>query len=89
MTPDVVSAKYLKDYLLELIFENGESGIVDFSKYLKIGGIFQRFNDLEFFKNFKVNHELGVITWHDEIDVAPETLYSEATNNPLPEWTDH
>ena len=89
MTPDVVSAKYLKGYILELTFDNGESGTVDFSKYLKVGGVFQRFKDLEFFKNFKVNNELGVITWQDEIDVAPETLYSEATKFPLPEWTEH
>ena len=41
---------------------------------------------MEFFKNLKINEELGVLTWGDEIDIAPETLYAEATNSPLPDW---
>ena len=86
MIPDVVFAKYLCDYKLTLTFDDGKSGTVDFSRFLKAGGVFERFNDLEFFKNFTVNQELGVVTWQDEIDISPETLYSEATRSPLPEW---
>jgi len=29
---------------------------------------------------------LGVLTWGDEIDIAPETVYAEATGTPLPGW---
>jgi hypothetical protein len=86
MLRDIISAKYKGEYKIEVTFEDGASGIVDFSKYLLEGGVFERFNDIEFFKNFKINEELGVLTWGDEIDIAPETLYSEATNSPLPEW---
>jgi hypothetical protein len=43
---------------------------------------------MEFFKNFRINEELGVLTWGDEVDIAPETLYAEATNSPLPDWMD-
>jgi hypothetical protein len=35
-----------------------------------------------------INEELGVLTWGDEIDIAPETLYAEATQSPLPDWVD-
>jgi len=35
-----------------------------------------------------VNKELGVLTWGDEVDVAPETLYAEATGSGLPAWMD-
>jgi hypothetical protein len=38
--------------------------------------------------NFTVNHELGTLTWQNEIDIAPETLYSEATGSPLPDWVE-
>jgi len=41
---------------------------------------------LECFRNFQINKELGIIVWDHQIDVAPETLYSEATGNPLPAW---
>lgn len=53
------------------------------------GGVFDRFKDLNFFKNFKINKELGVITWEDEADVSPETLYSLATGASLPPWVEH
>jgi len=43
---------------------------------------------LENFKRFTVNQELGVITWDGEIDIAPETLYSAATQKPLPQWVE-
>jgi len=86
MLRDVISAKYKGEYKIEVTFEDGASGIVDFSKYLLKSGVFEKFKDMEFFKNFKINEELGVLTWGDEIDIAPETLYSKATNSPLPEW---
>jgi hypothetical protein len=88
MTKDVISAQYKGEYRIEVTFEDGATGIVDFSKYLLKGGVFERFRDIEFFKNFKINEELGVLIWGNEIDIAPETLYAEATNTPLPSWMD-
>ena len=88
MLRDVIAANYKGGYKIELIFEDGASGIVDFSKYLNKGGVFEKFRDMEFFMNFKINEELGVLTWGDEVDIAPETLYAEATNSPLPDWVD-
>lgn len=86
MIHDVVSAYYKGEYRIEVTFDDGKQGVVDFSKYLNEGGVFERFKDMRFFKNFKVNEELGVLTWENEIDVAPETLYAEATRAPLPDW---
>jgi len=83
---DIVSATYKGKYKLELRFENGKSGIVDFRKYIQKGGVFKKLEDIEYFKQFVVNRELGVITWDNEVDIAPETLYSEATQEPLPIW---
>lgn len=83
---DIVSARYLSDYRIEVSFENGKSGVVDFTKFISKGGVFSRLSDLDVFKRFHVNEELGVITWDDEIDVAPEILYSQATGEPLPHW---
>jgi len=88
MLKDVISANYKGEYKIEVIFEDGATGIVDFSRYLSEGGVFEKFKDIEFFKNFKINEDLGVLTWGDEIDIAPETLYAAATNSPLPDWMD-
>jgi hypothetical protein len=86
MIHDVVSASYKGEYKIQVTFDDGKKGIVDFSKYLNKGGIFSRFKDINFFKDFSINRELGVLTWRDEIDVAPETLYAEATGTLLPNW---
>jgi hypothetical protein len=88
MLKDVISANYKGGYKIEVTFEDGATGIVDFSKHLNKGGVFEKFKDMEFFKNFRINEELGVLTWGDEVDIAPETLYAEATSSPLPEWMD-
>lgn len=86
MLHDIVSAAYKGGYLIELTFDNGEHGVVDFTSYLQRGGVFKRFHDVSFFREFRVDRELGTLTWGDEIDVAPETLYAQATGAPLPGW---
>ena len=83
---DIVSAQYLDDYKIKLTFENGKSGIVDFSGYLTKSGVFEKFKNIGFFKSFRLDKEIGNITWNDEIDIAPEVLYAEATQSPLPPW---
>ena len=86
MLHDMVFATYKGGYRIEITFENGEHGVVNFSPYLQRGGVFAKFRDLGFFREFRVNAELGTLTWADEIEVAPETLYAQATGAPLPDW---
>ncbi len=86
MIHDVVSATYQGSYRIEITFDDGKRDIVDFTPYLKRGGVFKRFRDLTFFREFRVDAELGALTWGDEIDIAPETLYAEATGAALPDW---
>jgi len=88
MAPDLVSATYKGSYRIELAFADGSTGTVDFSEYLDRGGVFEAFRDIDFFKHFTINHELGTLTWQNEIDIAPETLYSKATGSPLPDWVE-
>jgi hypothetical protein len=49
-------------------------------------GVFEWFHDPNFFRRVRVDPELGTLTWADEIDVAPETLYALATGALLPDW---
>jgi hypothetical protein len=88
MLHDVVKATYRGGYRIELEFDDGQKGVVDFSKYLERGGAFERFKDVAFFQNFSVNAELGALTWGEELDVAPETLYADATGSGFPPWMD-
>jgi hypothetical protein len=83
---DVVEAKHIQGYKLELDFENGKRGVVDLIEYRHKEGVFSRFSDIEYFKQFYVNREIGTLCWPDGLDIAPETLYHKATGEPLPSW---
>lgn len=83
---DVVKVKTLEGYTLEIEFADSKKGLVDFKKYLSYGGIFDRFIDINYFKQVFVDPELKVLCWPDGLDIAPEVLYSEATGEPLPSW---
>ncbi len=86
MYHEVIDAKYIDGYKLELVFENGKKGTVDLHDYAQKGGVFSHFSEIEYFKRFYINKELGVLCWPDDVDIAPEILYSKATGEPLPEW---
>lgn len=79
MILDAVSARHVREYEIELEFEDGAKGVVDFSQYRNRGGVFSKFNDMEYFKNFTIDKKLGVISWEDGVDIAPETLSSKAS----------
>ena len=42
--------------------------------------------DPNVFRKASINRDLGIVTWEDEVDIAPETVYSLATGLPLPDW---
>ncbi len=86
MYHDVVSLECLDDFTLKLTFDDGKSGILDCKPFIAEGGVFSRLGDPQEFKKAKINHELGVVSWDDEVDIAPETAYSLATGSPLPDW---
>ncbi|MFH1086271.1 MAG: DUF2442 domain-containing protein [Chloroflexota bacterium] len=86
MLRDIVAATHLGEYRIELVFDDGQRGVVDLAPYAERGGVFERFRDMRFFREFRVHAELGTLTWGDEVDLAPETLYALATGSPLPDW---
>lgn len=83
---DITKIEYVGDYKLKLTFENGKGGIVDFKNYAKEGSVSARFSNIEYFKQAYIHPELGVLCWPGDVDVAPETVYHEATGEPLPPW---
>jgi hypothetical protein len=86
MYRDVVKVKRLDDFRLELTFDDGKPGIIDCKPIIAKGGVFAKLHDPKVFQKAKVNKELGVVTWDDDIDIAPETACCLAAGSPLPEW---
>jgi len=87
MFPRVASVHHIETYRLELTFLNGEKAELDFrDRIVGRGGVFAPLEDVEFFKQVKVDPEIGTLVWPNEVDFCPDVLYSEATGKPLPEF---
>ena len=70
----VTEAKYERDYVIHLNFNDGAEGFVDLADEL-YGEMFAPLKDVERFKAFKVDPELKSIVWDNGADLAPEFLH--------------
>ncbi|MBI5095734.1 MAG: DUF2442 domain-containing protein [Candidatus Hydrogenedentes bacterium] len=70
----VVEAKYERDYVIHLRFNDGAEGYVDLADELH-GEMFAPLKDKEKFKAFQVDPELETIVWNNGADLAPEFLH--------------
>lgn len=79
MIPQVIDAKYLYGFTLELKFNDGKIKRVDLEKHLE-GEIFQPLRNVDYFKTVKVYPEHDTIYWDNGADFAPEFLYEIGEN---------
>lgn len=70
----VVDVAVVGPHQLRLVFDDGVSGVVDFSA-LGWRGVFSPLVDEAFFCRVAVDAELGTIVWPNGADIAPETLH--------------
>lgn len=70
----VVKAKFIKDYVIQVEFNNGVSGEVDLKNELD-GEMFEPLRNRKLFKSFKVDPILHTIVWPNGADLAPEFLH--------------
>jgi hypothetical protein len=73
----VSDARYLDDYKVEVLFNDGRTGIADLSSALK-GPAFQQLQDISVFAQLRVDKELDTIVWPNGADFASEFLYFQA-----------
>jgi hypothetical protein len=71
---DVVEVRYIRNYIVWLRFQDGTCGEVDIAASFK-GPVFEPLRNIDFFKQVRVDPEIGTIVWPNGADVAPETLY--------------
>jgi len=64
---------------LRLRFDDGSSGLVDFSGEDWVG-VFAPLADPAFFAKVQLDEELGTIVWPNGADIAPETLHRLAVS---------
>ena len=76
----VTNAKYLEDYKVEVLFNNGRKGVADLTDALK-GTMFESLKNKSVFASFIVDEELDTIVWSNGADLAPEYIYFQAFKN--------
>jgi len=72
MSPDALCVMALRDYRLDVTFVTGERRRFDMKPLLGYPA-FAALADEDLFRSAHV--VLGVVTWTDEIDLSPDTLY--------------
>ena len=81
----VTNARVLNSYRLELTFSDGVRGVVDLSRRIVgRGGVFRPLEAPQFFRQVRVNPELGTIVWPNDADFCPDLLYRWALGEPVP-----
>ena len=84
-SPRLVSVRPADAYRLELTFDDGVVGVVDFEGWLiGSGGVMEPLADREFFQRVSVDEVAGTIQWPNGLDLCPDVLYSRATGIPIP-----
>jgi len=73
MSPRIVEAKYVRDYVIRLRFADGVEGDVDLSGEL-FGTVFEPLKNLAVFRQFSIHPELHTLVWPNGADFAPEFL---------------
>ena len=74
---DVVEVRYVREYTLWVRFQDGTAGEVDIRPSLR-GPVFEPLRNVEYFKQVRLDPEIGTIVWPNGADIAPETLYERA-----------
>lgn len=70
----VVEARYVRDYVIWLRFNDGLSGEVDLREELD-GPVFEPLRQIEAFRSVRLHPELRTIVWPNGADLAPEFLH--------------
>ena len=76
MTPKLKKIQYKKNYTYHVLFMNGQEGDIDFKPFL-CGEAFEMLKDPIYFKKAFIDKTTGTITWPNNTDIAPETLYKK------------
>ena len=67
----------LDNYRIRVVFDSGESGIIDLSDLVG-SGVFVLWDDYQKFREVKIGRT-GELIWTDQVDLCPDALYLRLT----------
>lgn len=77
----VKSVKYLTDYKLKIVFNDGKARIVDFENWVRTGkGYLVPLKNINYFKKVHIDDCHYTICWPNGADFCPDVLYDMGTD---------
>ena len=83
MLRDIVDVRVMEGCQLRLRFEDGVEGTVNVAGLVDFAGVFAPLRAPDYFRQVRVNAELGTICWPNGADLDPDVLYSLVTGDPI------
>lgn len=77
----ISDAQYVEGHKIRVRYENGKEGVVDFADQPR-RGVFSQWDDMRYFRAFKISEFGDTLEWPNEVDIAPEYVYSKVTGVP-------
>jgi Protein of unknown function (DUF2442) len=77
MNYELVDAKYVKDFVVWVRFDDGVQGEIDLKPEL-YGPVFEPLLDPSLFRKFSIHPEFRTLVWETGADIAPEFLHEKA-----------
>jgi hypothetical protein len=84
MLRDVIAVQVVEPYRLRLRFDDGIEGEIDVAREISFSGVFEPLKDAAYFRQVRVDANLGTIVWPNGADLDPIVLYARVTGQPLP-----
>jgi hypothetical protein len=80
MTYELLDAKYVKDFVVWVRFDDGVQGEIDLKPEL-YGPVFESLRDPAEFRKFSIHPEFRTLVWESGADIAPEFLHEKAQSS--------
>jgi hypothetical protein len=79
---DVIQVTCRGECRLAILFDDGVEGEVDIAAMVPFEGDFSPLKDPKFFRQVRLNDELGVIRWPNGAKLDSDLLYAAVTGQP-------
>ncbi len=78
MPKDVIAVECVGGFRLLITFEGGERRLIDISELVPWDGVFEPLEDAAYFRQVRVEADVGTIVWPNGADVCPDVLYEQS-----------
>jgi hypothetical protein len=75
----IVHVEAGSDYRLSVQFDDGVEGTLDMRSVIEFRGVFAQLKDPDYFRQVRLNDELGVPCWPNGADLDADVLYTQVT----------